>query len=315
MHPLVSHYRQIINAKIPAGSVVTRHNEKGHFYEVVPLQVVLPSVTGKIQIVKDESLGNFRMNQAIEYFFAHFKELTDANIMEFCERAAEVSIQKRDDAGDIGTRIHDYRQRYFDDWIREGRRPENILSYLPPEEVDLRATSGLRALDKFINEKDYIPVACELFVYDAGHKLALNVAGTLDDIGLMRRVIRPGDANCGPNGHSVLGGLDKKYRCVRCEYKYTYDLVLMDIKTSNQFKDHYFFQVALYYQFFKNLTGLKPRRCFILKLSKEDGTYKLEDLRQLGKLIKYARHMVMTDQGVDFIKSLRKDNQKTLISL
>ena len=86
----------------------------------------------------------------------------------------------------------------------------------------------------------------------------------------------------------------------------------MDIKTSNQFKDHYFFQVALYYTMFYKLTGLRPKRAFILKLSKENGTYKLEDLKRPSTLSSYARSMIRTDTGIKYIRSLRKDNQKSV---
>lgn len=273
--------RERINEVLPEGRVIPRHTEDGHFYEIndgkFEVNPVYPSATGKLQILKDESIINYKMNRALEYVFANYKHFDDNNVMDHLDKAAKVSADNLADAGDIGTRIHDYRELVFKEWIKTGNRPEDFVSFIPKEEYDIRAVSGMRALQKFCQEKDYIPVACELLVYNHEHK----VAGTLDDLGLMK------------NGNK-------------------WELVLLDLKTSNQFKNHYFFQVALYWWMFWRLMGKewKPQRCFILKVSKEDGSYKIEDLKRPAKLSEYTRAMLKTNEGIDFIKKLRKDNQK-----
>lgn len=310
--------RELIAKKIPGGTVVPRHTSKGHFYEVVPVGKTFPSVTAKLQVLKDEGLINYKMNRAVEYCFAHYKEFNDDNITEHLDRATRVSQDILEDAGDIGTRIHGYREDYFNAWIASGVRPAETRSFIPNTETDQRATSAMRALQKFVLENDYVPVLSELLVYDVD----LALAGTLDDLGIMRKVLREGKQGCEHDTSlydvSARGGVpDKetvgaKYRCWKCDYKYTYEYVLLDIKTSNQFKNHYFFQVAIYYMMVSKLTGLKPTRCFILKLSKEDGTYKIEELYELGKLVRYAKHMLKTNEAIDFITSLRKDNQKVV---
>ena len=63
---------------------------------------------------------------------------------------------------------------------------------------------------------------------------------------------------------------------------------------------------------FVQLTGLRPQRCFILKVSKEDGTYKIEDLKKPARIAQYALALLKTDEGVEFIKGLRKDNQRSV---
>src|SRR3990167_6243518 len=108
----------------------------------------------------------------------------------------------------------------------------------------------MRALQVFCIKENYIPIATELYVYSDKY----NIAGTLDDVGMM------------PDKNGKM------------------QLVLMDLKTSNQFKDSYFLQVTLYWYMFKKLTGLIPKRNFILKLNKEDGTYKIEDILRIGKI-------------------------------
>jgi hypothetical protein len=278
--------KKMISVAIPEGRVVTAHNEFGHFYKIVddlfPDGVTYPSVTGKLQILKDEGLINYKMNRALDHVFAHWKEFTEANIMELLDAASKTSADILEDAGDIGTTIHDAREEFFKEWIKLGRHPGvEAKEFLPPDCVDIRAVSALRALDKFINDFNYVPLATELLVYD--HKL--KVGGMLDDLGFMT---------------DEAG--NRKF-------------VLMDIKSSNQFKDHYFFQVALYYYMFYRLTKLRPQRCFILKLSKTDGTYKIEDLYRPSTLASYARSMVRTHNGLGYIRSLRKDNQKTVITI
>jgi hypothetical protein len=323
-----------INLSLPERLVVPRHSDKGHFYEIdlakereafqyrkmtdsekkrqlsIIINPTYPSVTGKLQILKDESLINYKMNRAIEYVFANWKSFSDESVMEHLDKASRVSSDILTDAGDIGTEVHEARERYFRDWIKDDKRPEaDILTYIPPEKEDIRAISALRALVKFVNDYGYEPIASELLVYD--HQL--RVAGTLDDIGLIWSEIRPGAKDC---IHDWMIDNDAGIkRCLKCDAKYKRQLVLMDLKTSNQFKDHYFFQVALYYWMFKQLTGVVPERCFIIKLSKEDGNYKVEDLYRHSTLASYARSMVRTHSGIEFIKELRRNNQKTVLKI
>lgn len=306
----VTEIQQAINQGIPEGSVITKHNEHGHFYEILTPDLkgrvgnIYPSVTGKLQIIKDESLINYKKNSVISYVFKNYRNFTDANIMEHLALAERVPEDVLKDAGGIGNEIHDARERIFKAWIASGVRPADFTAFIEPGMVDVRLRSGVRALQKFCEETSYVPVACELFVWS--HKL--KVAGTLDDIGLMPRVIDPGNPDC---EHVVLIQRDR-FRCVKCDYRYRIDFVLMDLKSSNQFKDHYFFQVALYYWMFYELTGIRPERCFILKVSKTDGTYKIEDLKRPAMLARYARSMLITNRGIEYIRGLRKDNQKNV---
>lgn len=302
--------RTQINNAMPEGSVIAVHTEKGHYYKIMTpdkngiIGNVYPSVTGKIQIIKDEGLINYKKNRVIDYVFGHYKEFTEHNIMEHLAIAERVPEDILTDAGDIGREIHDARERYFKDWIKTGVKPAEILEYIPPDNPDVRMKSALRALQSFVLDYEYRPIITELFVYS--HKI--KVAGTLDDLGLMKRVLVNGDKNC---KHELIKQPSKnKIICLKCDYKYRLEFVLIDIKTSNAFKDHYFFQVALYYLMFYNLTGLRPDRCFILKLSKEDGTYKLENLKRPSTLGAYAKSMVRTSNGIQYIRELRKDNQR-----
>lgn len=299
---------QIFNA-LPAGSVIPRHTDTGHFYEVPRIGKTYGSVTGKLAVLKDEGLMNYKMNRAIDYVFGNFKKFNDDNILEHLEEASKASGKILVDAGDIGTDIHEYRERYYSDWIRTGVRPPDIQTYITPGKHDIRAVSALAALEKFVIDNHYVPIVTELLVYDEEFALA----GTLDDIGLMREEIVPPKPDC---DHSLIFNPKTMIgHCLKCEYKYKMILVLKDLKTSNQFKDHYFFQVALYYRMFKKLTGLKPKKSFILKISKTDRTYKIEELYNINRLVQYSKHMLKTNEALDYIKGLRKDNQKVVLTL
>ena len=300
--------RQLIQSKIPEGSIIPRHTDEGHFYEVVSIGKTFKSVTGKLQILKDESLINYKMNRALDYIFSNYKNFTDENIMQHIDEASKVSGNILKDASSIGSQIHEYRQNYFNDWIKNNNKPENILKYIPEWNVDVRVVSGLRAIDKFIKDHDYIPIITEQLVWDEKYA----VAGTLDDVGLIRNTKREGDSSC---SHEIF--IDKKdiHRCLKCELKYKYDIILADVKSSNQYKDHYHIQVSLYYMMFKKLTGIRPKRCLILKVSKEDGSYKLEELRNIPRLVRYAVNMLKTNEALDYIRSIRKDNMKKVITI
>lgn len=305
-----------IKEVLPEGKVVPRHNKDGHFYEVCEDEhPIYPSVTGKLQVLKDQGLMNYKMNRAIEslknFMFGLINLPSMEDIDNACEIAGRVSQDILEDAGDVGTRIHDLREVIFNKWIETGVKPEDFLSFIPPEEVDIRVTSAIRALKKFVDERDYIPIACELLVYSHEYK----TAGTLDDLGLMKEVTRKGSPEC--NHKMIITSASGLVRCVECDMKYRYQFVLMDIKTSNQLKDHYFFQVCLYWRMFWKLMGIgfKPEKCIIVQLSKENGTYKIEDLKEPTKLAKYAGHMIKTNEGLDFIKTLRKDNQRVVAPL
>ena len=245
MSKVVSVLRKQIFAKIPEGSVVTEHTDKGHFYRIVEKDIVYESVTKQIAILKDESLMNYKMNESLRYVFANWKRFNDQNIVEYLENAEKAPQVRLEDAGDIGTEIHDYREKIFRDWIITDKRPEDFLSYIPEDPIkDLRAVSALRALDKFCTDYEYEPVVTELFVYSHD----LKVAGTLDDLGLMKRVVRPGDPNC---QHELFVADNLKTTCMKCDYKHVKEFVLCDLKSSNAFKNHYFFH------------SLKPRNIFV----------------------------------------------------
>jgi hypothetical protein len=312
MHAQTIELRNLIRAALPEGSVVTAHNEDGHFYKVVATGHVYPSVTGKLQILKEEGITEWKMNRVLDYVFANYDKFTGETIMEHIRLAQQVPIDMFEDAGDIGTAIHDSREAYFTEWINTGVRPENPIRFIVEvAREDMRAVSAMRALEKFCIEYEYEPVVTEQYVYS--HRMQLG--GALDDLGTIKKVLHPGSPECKHEMMEFERYKKLRNHCFACGYETTRIFCLLDIKTSNQFKDHYFYQVALYFDMFRKLTKLTPEMSFILKLSKVDGTYKIEDLKRPKKLAQYANHVLKVNDGREFIKSLRKNNQKKVATL
>ncbi len=91
-----------INSVLPEGKVIPRHTAQGHFYEVLdevyigdPRDTiygpVYPSVTGKLQVLKDEGLINYKMNRAVEFFGNFLFSLTHLPTMEEIGQAKELA--------------------------------------------------------------------------------------------------------------------------------------------------------------------------------------------------------------------------------
>jgi hypothetical protein len=57
---------------------------------------------------------------------------------------------------------------------------------------------------------------------------------------------------------------------------------------------------------FENLTGIKTDRNFILKVSKDNGKYKTEELTKMRNLVAGAKKIIAAAAAVDKVKDLRK---------
>lgn len=263
----IERYRAKI-ALIP--KLLPEHTDKGHFYRHVKTDIVFKSVTAKLQILKDQGLRNWYMNRALDYMKSQLEakeRWTPAEIDALIIEAKEAPVIEFRDAGDIGTKIHNMREILFNTFIEEGKWGAG--DYVGEGSLDTRLLSGRRAVMNFVKEQGYIPLACELLVFDFG----MNVAGTLDDVGLM------------PNKDG------------------SYDLVIMDLKTSNiGDKDSYYYQVAMYAYMFRKLTGLRAKRTFILHVSKTNGSYKMIPINNVPQLVKEARYILKINDALDRLK-------------
>jgi hypothetical protein len=138
-------------------------------------------------------------------------------------------------------------------------------------------------------------------------------AGTLDDMGLMKIKVRQGGVGC---IHEYIEHPHQNVvHCLKCEAKWQWVFVVLDLKSSNRFKSHYHFQVGMYHEMIRRITDIKPDRAFILKVSKENRTYQLEEIKFPSKVIRYANHLLKVNEGVEFIKLMQKDNQRRVMTI
>lgn len=286
----INQLRQKIQDRIKELNVQTRHSDDGHFYFVPEFGETFGSVTGLQYIIKDPSIELFMKNEALRYIRGNFHLMNGGNLDEHLFHAGQASIVARDNAGGWGTTIHNLREEYFMDWILTGQKPQFTVESLAKRDpmADPKVISGAAGIDKFLQETGYIPLGCEIMVYSKKWK----VAGMLDDVGLLpRKVEIPGTD----------GG-----------YKVQHDIVLMDLKTSNQFKDFYHVQVAAYYKMFKDLFKITPQRCFILKAGKEHRDYKIEWIDDVKTPIGAVDSLVKLGEE---LKTINKAREPKVVSI
>lgn len=266
------HRAEKLRAKIKARTVELgikpEHTKIGHFYRYE--DKLYTSVTGRLQILKDPSLANWKMNRACEHIRDSLMNKRADNLIDINKLIEQAKLLPQTEfqaAGSIGTQVHDWRERVFQQVI-DGADWETafaVTSNIPPSPS---VVSGCRAIQKFVKEHNYIPVACELYVAD--HKL--ETGGAVDDIGYV-------------DG----------------------ELALVDLKTSNQgWKTGYAAQTCLYYYMFKKLYGIRPKKVFILHASKVNGTYELIEIKNIPQTVRWAQRIIDVDKGIGLLKDDRK---------
>lgn len=292
----VSRFRKKIKRIQEEMKIQPRHTADGHFYFIPKVNEVYGSVSAEHRNIKDPSLRNFEKNEVVRFIKEHWFEFEQAKrdsstkLDGLFKQALESPIRVRDTAGSIGSFIHNAREAYFRHWIESSKieRPNGSIEDIAKSwkatihpDLYLDVISGCAGLDKFITEKRYIPLGCEIYVYDEKAK----VAGTLDDVGLM-----------------PLDG------------QFNYNLCLLDVKSSNQLKDTFTLQVCRYLEMFKKLFRMFPRQVLIVKTSKNDRTYELEVFKadQIKAGYQANRYLNKFNKCWDNIINVRKKEFKVI---
>ncbi len=280
----IKQLRKRIQDRVKELNVQTKHDDTGHFYFVPEHGETYGSVTGLQYIIKDASIELFMKNEALRYIKGNFHLMNESNIDEHLFHAGQASIVARDNAGSWGTTIHNLREEYFMEWILTDTKPTYTVEDLARRDpmADSKVISGAAGIDKFLEDHFYIPLATEVMVYSP----EWGIAGCLDDIGLLPRKV-------------PIEGTDGGY-------KIEHDIVLADLKTSAQYKDFYHVQIAAYYKMFVKLFKIKPKKCFILKASKEHRDYSLEWIEDIKTPIKAVDSLVKLGKELKQIKENRK---------
>ena len=220
-----------IIAKKIQGKWEPAHDETGHHYRHVRTGRMVDSVSTKL-IFDRPHLKRYAVYEALRYMRKVWPEVHAGNEAEHFEAAFQKHTDARDDAGNVGTRIHAAIEAYVNEWMSTDVRPADIRTFLKAGEIDARVVAGARSAEKIFTETGAIPLASEIIVGD----LAMKCAGTLD----------------------MLVWLDG-------------ELVLWDWKSSNQIdKNGYPLQVAGgYMKMFEKMTKLKIAKCIVIHLSKD----------------------------------------------
>lgn len=272
---------EIINNKV-AGKIEACHDATGHHYRFVESGKVVDSVTTKL-ILEKKHLTPWSIKMAIEWlehgdrwnkYLAAKKDETN----EYLQGAILAPLGVRDDAGNIGTHVHQAAEDFINQWIKTEIKPDDIISFIPEAgKSDGRVWAGARSVKKLFDDRPHIvPVASELLV---GNE-RLNSAGTLDLI--------------------VMNGKDVE---------------IWDFKTSNQIdKIGYSMQVAAYSSMFTSMTRVHPKAWRVVKISKDMDKVELHKLKGYQQAISCFQHL---SKVYDLINSglftLEKDVPKIIL--
>lgn len=299
MKPTVAEVQKIITEKIPAGLIVPQHDDKGHHYKYVPTGEVFDSVTTQMSgVVDNPHLKIWASRLAVEHMAntLTFQPEMLKDGVAMAKLQEESIMQHRDtfeDAGGIGTVGHESVEKYTLDWMATGQQPTELEKFIAGQ--DSREWAILRSAIEFYKDFYFIPVASELLVCN----LKDRYAGTLDCLGF---IIIPEVRYCtyGPT-HDFMWQIStrdwRKRQCAVCGLNATYQLALIDYKTSNsiQKKPTYCAQVSAYEKAFRVMTGVKTDLLIIVRLDKKQAKY--EPIRIIDRNDCYKAFISMRKVG------------------
>jgi hypothetical protein len=274
---------QELRAKITSvfydGRVLPKHTETQHFYQDVEDGKTYASVTTKTSILGNELYRQMAVNIAVEHIQSHATKLTSMEpeqITEVFTYAREAWRHNLNRAGNFGTHGHEMCDRYVKEWMKTGEMPTSMKQFITPEISNEGVCAGLSA-ELFYKTKTLFPIASEMRVLSKKYAYA----GTLDALFLVGDVYkeRVGDITCQHNWFEK--GKDK-ISCITCGRQETLTLTMIDNKTSNSIygrgdkgKHGYPMQLLAYGMAFKELTGIKIKRYWILQLDKYQPKYEV----------------------------------------
>jgi len=319
----VNEIKKILAEKIPENLIVAQHNEVGHFYRHVPTGGVFPSVTTKGSILDAPHLKKWSARLAVEHFAANLHKRKDIEMLK--KEAVLVHQDQFEEAGDVGTRGHGVVDEYLKEWIiKEVPRSDirTVITDLVNTTVDgekyndPRVFAAARSAEMFCRDFHVIPVASEMKVCSLKHKFA----GTLDSLMMVLNIETYGDGKCEDVNdvsegkrriHDFLS-LSKsnpnKVKCLHCGLKGEYELAIVDWKTSNSIdKVEYAMQTSAYWQALFEMTGLRPKKIYIVRLDKKQAKY---EVRVLTNRVAAFKAFKYTTRVYDWLN----DGQEKLVS-
>jgi hypothetical protein len=222
------------------------HDDTGHRYRNTKTGHIQRSVTTKLAILSKPHLINWSIKMGAEWLLKEdrLNRFATERFREDMIRGMQMAhLDKRDDAGGVGTIAHNAIERYINDWIASGTRPQSIVQFAI-ENPDPRAVASMRAVEAFFNKHNIEPIASEILVGDIRYS-----AGTLDFLCMM----------------------DGKLTLIDWKTSNAVDQI------------SYSAQVAAYKYFFEKMTGLKIAQCKILHLSKDYDKFTVYKIQNISK--------------------------------
>lgn len=251
--PIIDNVKKIIADKV-TGVWEAAHDGSGHRYLNTKTGHLQRSVTTKLGILGKPHLTKWAVRMGIEWLKKEdrWARLHNENWAEEMLSGAQMAhLDKRDDAGGVGTQAHNAIERYLNDWIASGDKPASILQFANDGD-DPRAIASMRAVEAFFAKHRVEPIASELLVGDR-----LYSAGTLDFLCFM----------------------DSKLTLIDWKTSNSVDQI------------SYSAQVAAYKFFFERMTGMKIKQCKILHLSKDYDKFTVYKIQNIGKAWKAFKHI------------------------
>lgn len=327
----IQQIRDILRDKIPEKTVVAEHTESGHFYRHVPTNQLFASVTTKGSILDAPHLKKWAARLAVDHLAqvllapGRISIPSSEELDKLKHEAVLVHQDQFQEAGGVGTLAHGVIEDYLKEWIATDTRPADIRAFVTEESKDDRAIAAARSAELFCKQFHVRPVATEMKVASTKHRFA----GTLDSLMMVLRVTDKGNNLCeeqlnfdGMPGraHDFLQtstSNPNKVKCMNCNLAGEYEFSIVDWKTSNSVdKVEYAMQTSAYWQALYEMTGLKPKRIYVVRLDKKMAKYDVVVLTNRAAAFKAFTHTAKIYEWLnDGVPKLMAANPKERVSL
>jgi hypothetical protein len=269
--------KKIIDEKI-TGVWEPRHTEFGHRYCHLPSGKMVDSVTSQLQILGRPHLIPWAVKMGALWLMEgdRAQKLLNPNATEAMIQGMQMaSTDFRDTAGKIGSFSHSFLERYCNEFIHNGERPESIMKFIDISKDDPNSIAAARAGEELMKKYNVIPIASEIICGDPRYS-----AGQIDLICLW-------------------------------EGK---DLCILDWKSSNNVSQDYILQTVAYLKFWEYMTGIKVKKLKIAHLSKNTNKYTIYNVKNIRKSWKAFKNVCeIYKWKVDKNNKLEKDIKRLAI--
>lgn len=298
----VEEIRQILSEKIPKGIVTSEHTADSHFYRHNPSGNLYSSVTARCGILEAPHLKKWAAKLAVEFIIEKVGSGTvdKARLEELKKPAIFAHQDAFESAGDVGTRGHAVIEDYLNEWMITGTRPSDIRKFIKDtDKQDYRVFAIARSAEQFCIEYGAIPIASEMKIASVKH----GYAGTLDSLMMISKVTKVGNGSC--RGRKDMFGIPcgcdywresntdwTKLMCQQCGQKAEYVFSIVDWKTSNSIdKVEYAMQTAAYWEALKEMTGLRAKEIYVVRIDKDKAKYEVMRLADRSSAFKAFKHL------------------------